>query len=131
MEEEKILVTKSTLPPFEEYEEMIKHIWDTHLLTNNGTLHNELERKIEEYLGVKNVTLFTNGHLSLENALKVLNLPEGGEVITTPFTFISTTQAIVRNGLTPVFCDIDPETFTIDVKLYEGIIGKLKINIIG
>lgn len=130
MEEEKILVTKSTLPPFEEYEEMIKQIWNTHLLTNNGTLHNELERKIEEYLGVKNVTLFTNGHLSLENALKVLNLPEGGEVITTPFTFISTTHAIARNNLIPVFCDINYDDYTIDVNKIESLITDKTVAIV-
>ena len=117
---EKIMVTQSTMPDFDDYCNKIKSIWDNKWMTNNGPLHVELQEKIKEYLGVNNVTLFTNGHLSLENALKVLNL--SGEVITTPFTFISTTHAISRCGLTPVFCDINPEDYTIDVEKIEALI---------
>ena len=130
MEEEKILVTKSTLPTLEEYTEMIKPIWDSHWLTNNGPIHNKLEGEIEKYLDVENATLFTNGHLSLENALKVLDLPEGGEVITTPFTFISTTHAIARNGLVPVFCDINYDDYTIDVNKIESLITDKTVAIV-
>jgi len=89
-------------------------------LTNNGKLHEELSEKVREYLGVDHVTLFTNGHLALENAIKSLNL--SGEVITTPFTFVSTTHAITRNNLIPVFCDINKEDYTIDVDKIEELI---------
>ena len=116
----KILVTQSSMPKYEDYCLMIKQIWDSHWLTNQGPLHEELVNEIKEYLGVKNITLFTNGHLSLENAIQLLELK--GEVITTPFTFISTTHAIARNGLTPVFCDINPDDYTIDVNKIEELI---------
>lgn len=116
----KILVTRSSMPTLEEFEEEIKDIWDTHWLTNMGSKHKRLESQLKEYLGVENISLMTNGHLSLELGIQALNLT--GEVITTPFTFASTTHAIVRNGLTPVFCDIDPYDFTIDVKKIESLI---------
>lgn len=116
----KINVTKSFMPPFQEYVDLIKGIWENNWLTNNGPLHNELERKLTEYLKVYNSTLFTNGHLALDVAIKTLAL--NGEVITTPFTFASTTHAIVSNGLTPVFCDINMNNFTIDVSNIEGLI---------
>ena len=103
---EKILVTRSSMPPFEEYVDEIKELWDSHWLTNMGAKHKELEARLQDYLGVEGVSLFTNGHMALELAIQAMNL--SGEVITTPFTFASTTHAIVRNGLTPVFCDIDP-----------------------
>ena len=117
---EKIFVTQATLPQFDKYCEKIRKIWENHWLTNNGELHNELEQKVQKYLNTKNITLYTNGHLALENAIQSLNLK--GEVITTPFTFISTTHAIARNGLTPVFCDINPETYTIDTNKIESLI---------
>lgn len=115
-----IQVTKSFLPPFEDYIEKIKNIWDTNWLTNNGPLHKELEEKISEYLKVNYGTLFTNGHLALDIAIKSLELT--GEVITTPFTFASTTHAIVSNNLTPVFCDISMDNFTIDADKIEDLI---------
>lgn len=118
--EEKILVTRASMPEYEEYCAKIKEIWDSHWLTNNGKLHNELETAIKNYLEVGNITLFTNGHLSLENAIQVMGLK--GEVITTPFTFISTTHAISRNGLVPVFCDIKPDTYTMDSEKIEALI---------
>lgn len=120
MSNKEILVTRSSMPPIDEYIEEIKSIWDTHWLTNMGEYHKELERKLTDYLEVKNISLFTNGHLSLELALQAMNLT--GEVITTPFTFASTTHAIVRNGLTPVFCDINKENYTIDVTKIESLI---------
>lgn len=120
MKEEKILVTKSSIPSYEEYCQEIKSIFETHWLTNNGSLHNELGTKIKDYLDVKNITLFTNGHLALENAIKALDLT--GEVITTPFTFVSTTHAISRNNLKPVFCDINKDDYTIDVNKIEALI---------
>lgn len=116
----KILVTRSSMPPMEEYVEEIKDIWDSHWLTNMGVKHQELQKELKEYLGVENIDLFTNGHMALELTLQALNLQ--GEVITTPFTFASTTHAIVRNGLTPVFCDIDPDTYTMDVSKIEALI---------
>ena len=116
----KINVTRSSMPDFEEYAEEIKDLWESRWLTNMGAKHNLLQDELCEYLSVENVSLFTNGHLALEAAISVMGLT--GEVITTPFTFASTTQAIVRNGLTPVFCDIDPDTYTIDVNKIEALI---------
>ena len=118
--EEKILVTRSSMPEFDEYCEMIKPLWESHWLTNDGMYHVKLEEEIKNYLDVNNITLFTNGHLSLENAIQALDLK--GEVITTPFTFISTTHAIKRNGLTPVFCDINYDDYTMDVSKIEELI---------
>ncbi len=119
---DKILVTRSSMPDFEEYCEEIKELWDSHWLTNMGLKHKQLQSELEEMIGVPHVALYTNGHLALENVLASLNLPKGGEVITTPFTFASTTHAIVRNGLKPVFCDINPDDYTIDVTKIESLI---------
>ncbi len=116
----KINVTRSSMPDFEEYVNEIKDLWDSRWLTNMGAKHNELESKLCDYLSVGNVSLFTNGHLALEAVIAAIGLT--GEVITTPFTFSSTTQAIVRNGLTPVFCDINPDDYTIDVSKIEELI---------
>jgi len=115
-----ILVTRSSMPSFEEYIEEIKPIWDSHWLTNMGKYHQELEKGLIEFLDVENLSLFTNGHLALELTLQAMNL--SGEVITTPFTFASTTHAIVRNNLIPVFCDINPNDYTIDVTKLEKLI---------
>lgn len=117
---DKILVTRSSMPPIEEYIEEIKELWDSHWLTNMGEKHKQLEAELKEYLNVEGISLFTNGHMALELAIQAMNL--SGEVITTPFTFASTTHAIVRNGLTPVFCDIDPEDYTMDVNKLEELI---------
>lgn len=118
----KIMVTKSFLPPVEEYIDEVRRIWGSHWLTNHGKIHQEYEEKILDYLQVPQCSLFTNGHLALEVAIKALNLE--GEVITTPFTFASTTHAIVNNGLKPVFCDINTNNFTIDVNQIEALITK-------
>lgn len=115
-----IQVTKSSMPSFEEYMEEIKDLWDSHWLTNMGAKHKQLEKELSDYLGTPFVTLFTNGHLALESAIAAFNLT--GEVITTPFTFASTTHAIVRNGLEPVFCDINPDDYTIDTDILESLI---------
>nr|WP_300804971.1 DegT/DnrJ/EryC1/StrS family aminotransferase [uncultured Acetatifactor sp.] len=117
---ERINVTRSSMPPFEEYCEEIRELWDSRWLTNMGKKHMELEEKLAAYLDAPHMELLTNGHLSLELSLQALELE--GEVITTPFTFASTTQAIVRNGLTPVFCDVDPATLTIDPAKLEPLI---------
>lgn len=119
MGEEKILVARSSMPDYEEYIEAIKPLWDSHWLTNMGTYHMELENKLKEYLGVLQISLMVNGHMALEMAIQAMGFPEGAEVITTPFTFISTTHAIVRNHLKPVFCDI---------KLCDGTIDEIKIE---
>ena len=116
----KILVTRSSMPTLEEYMNEIAPMWESHWLTNMGPKHKELQAKLCEYLDVENIDLLTNGHMALELTLQAMNLQ--GEVITTPFTFASTTHAIVRNGLTPVFCDIDPETYCMDAGKIEGLI---------
>ena len=118
--ENKILVTRSSMPTLDEYMNEIAPLWDSRWLTNMGPKHQELRAKLCEYLGVEYVDLLTNGHMALELTLQAMNLQ--GEVITTPFTFASTTHAIVRNGLNPVFCDIDPKTYCIDVSKIEKLI---------
>ena len=115
-----ILVTRSSMPSMDEYIDEIKELWESHWLTNMGVKHRRLQDKLKEYLSVANIDLLTNGHMALELTLQALNLQ--GEVITTPFTFASTTHAIVRNGLIPVFCDINPSDFTIDVDKIESLI---------
>ncbi len=115
-----IQVTQSSMPDFEEYIEEIKSLWDSKWLTNMGSKHKMLESQLLDYLMVPQITLFTNGHLALECIIAALELT--GEVITTPFTFASTTHAIVRNGLKPVFCDINAEDYTIDVAKIESLI---------
>lgn len=117
---DKILVTRSSMPTYEEYIDEIKDMWETHWLTNMGVKHMRLQEELKKYLAVEDIDLFTNGHMALELSLQAMELQ--GEVITTPFTFASTTHAIVRNGLEPVFCDIDPADFTIDVDKIERLI---------
>lgn len=117
---DKIFVTQSSMPSFDDYISEIKDIWDTHWLTNMGSKHKRLQAELKEYLGVENIDLLTNGHMALELSIQALGLT--GEVITTPFTFASTTHAIVRNNLTPVFCDINTDDYTIDVDKIEPLI---------
>ena len=100
------------MPSFEEYCAEIKKLWDSHWLTNMGVEHQVLQRELEEYLHSKHVVLYTNGHLALENVIAAMQFPKGGEVITTPFTFASTTHAIARNGLIAVWCDVNPDDYT-------------------
>ncbi|WP_303839191.1 DegT/DnrJ/EryC1/StrS aminotransferase family protein [Selenomonas ruminantium] len=116
----KILVTRSSMPSMDEYIGEIRDIWDTHWLTNMGIKHQTFQKELQNYFDIEHIDLFTKGHMALELSLQALNLQ--GEVITTPFTFASTTHAIVRNGLTPVFCDINPIDFTIDVNKIESLI---------
>lgn len=115
-----IQVNRSSLPEFNAYIEEIRDLWESQWLTNMGVKHLQLEQELTQYLSTPNITLFTNGHLALENIIAALNLT--GEVITTPFTFASTTHAIVRNGLTPVFCDINPNDYTIQTDNLERLI---------
>ena len=117
----KLQVTRTSLPPFEEFCEEIRPLWESHWVTNMGGKHEALESALRERIGC-GVTLFSNGHLALEAALQALDLPAGSEVITTPFTFVSTTHAIVRCGLVPVFCDVRASDGTMDPELIEGLI---------
>lgn len=118
--DKKILVTRSSMPPLDEYVDEIRSMWETHWLTNMGEKHKALQAELKKVLGVENVELLTNGHMALELSLQAMHL--SGEVITTPFTFASTTHAIVRNGLRPVFCDIRPDDFTMDAQRIEALI---------
>lgn len=129
---EKILVTRSSMPSLDEYIDEISELWDTHWLTNMGPKHCKLQEMLRDYLRVQNVELLTNGHMALElslQALKLENTVEQPEVITTPFTFASTTHAIVRNGLIPVFCDINSDDYTIDADQIESLITKNTVAI--
>ena len=117
-----INVTRSSMPSYEEYCEEIHDVWDNRWLTNVGTKHRQLQKQLELYLGVPHLELYTNGHLALENIIAAMEFPAGGEVITTPFTFVSTTHAIVRNGLVPVFCDVNPDDYTMEVTKIEALI---------
>ncbi|MCK6618771.1 MAG: DegT/DnrJ/EryC1/StrS family aminotransferase [Cyclobacteriaceae bacterium] len=115
-----IQVTKPFLPPRNQYEYLLEGIWQRNILTNNGPLVVELERKLREYLGVPHLLYVTNGTIALQLAIKALGLR--GHIITTPFSYVATTSSIVWEGCTPVFVDIDPETFTIDPNQIERIV---------
>lgn len=117
---ERINVTRSSMPSYEEYCEEIRDLWDSRWLTNMGEKHERLQRALAQYLEVETVQLLTNGHMAIELSMQALGLQ--GEVITTPFTFASTTHAIVRSGLTPVFCDINSEDFTLNASQIEQLI---------
>lgn len=129
---DKILVTRSSMPKFEEYVEEIRELWETHWLTNMGVKHQQLETNLADYLGMNkdNIALFVNGHQALECIIEAFGLGKEkndkgeakDEVITTPYTFASTTNAIVRKGLKPVFCDIKLENYTIDESKIEALI---------
>lgn len=127
--DKRILVTRSSMPPMEEYFEMIKPLWESHWLTNMGKYHRQLEGKLKEYLGVNQISLTVNGHMALELAIQSMRFPKGSEVITTPYTFISTTHAIIRNDLVPVFCDIKDD-FTIDENKIEELITENTVAIV-
>ena len=118
--EKEILVTRASMPSYEEFIEEIKPIWETAWMTNMGEFHDRLKEQLKEYLKAENLLLFVNGHMALEMALQAMDL--SGEVITTPFSFASTTHAIVRNQLTPVFCDIREDDYTIDADKIEALI---------
>ena len=115
-----INVTRSSLPDFEEYCAEIRSIWDSRWLTGMADKHQQLEEELREYLGVSNISLISNGHLALETIIQAMGLH--GEIITSPFTFASTTHAIVRCGCTPVFCDINGRDYTIDADKIEALI---------
>lgn len=127
---DKIFVTRSSVPSYEVFIERIKPLWETRQLTNMGIYHKELEQQLKAYLGVPGLSLMVNGHMALEMAIQAMGFSEGSEVITTPFTFISTTHAIVRNRLTPVFCDIKPDDYTIDEEKLEELITEKTVAIV-
>ena len=126
----RINVTRSSMPSYEEYCEEIKELWDSRWLTNMGVKHQQLQANLEQYMNTPHVTLFTNGHIALETVIEAMEFPLGAEVITTPFTFASTTHAIVRNGLIPVFCDVDPVDYTMDVTKIEALITEKTVAIV-
>lgn len=115
-----INVTRSSIPPLDEYVREIAPLWESHWLTNMGVKHRELESALRDRLGVEYLALFTNGHNALECVLEAMQLQ--GEVITTPFTFASTTHAIVRKGLTPVFADVREGDYTLDPESVERLV---------
>jgi dTDP-4-amino-4,6-dideoxygalactose transaminase len=120
LDPEIIAVTRPLLPPVEEFIPYLHRIWDNQWLTNNGPFHQELEAELADYLGVKHISLFTNGTLALVTALQALEIT--GEVITTPFSFVATSHALRWNNLTPVFADIDPKSFNLDPEKVEAAI---------
>lgn len=130
--EPRINVTRSSMPSLEEYIEEIKPIWENHWMTNMGIIYKELQHELKKYLEVPEISLFANGHMALEMAIDAIGLKniKGGEVITTPFTFVSTTHAIMRNGLKPVFCDINFEDYTINANKIEELITPQTVAII-
>lgn len=130
MADDAILVTKSSMPSYEEYIEAIRPLWDSHWLTNMGIYHEQLEAELKKYLDVPDISLMVNGHMALELAIQAFEFPEGSQVITTPFTFISTTHAIVRNRLEPVFCDVKPTDGTIDENKIEKLITDKTVAIL-
>ncbi len=126
-----IFITQPTLPDLSSFNMHLKDIWSSKQLTNMSSKHNELENKLKNVLKVPNVSLFNNGTIALLVAIKALNLPYGSEVITTPFTFAATPHCISWNGLKPVFCDIEPDTMTIDVNKIESLITPNTSAILG
>lgn len=120
MENKQITVTAPLLPDLEEFNVLLKEIWDSKWITNNGSFHKRLESALCEYLKVPYISLFTNGTLPLLTALQALRIT--GEVITTPYSFVATTHSIWWNGCKPVFVDIDPATGNIDPEKIEAAI---------
>lgn len=117
-----IFVTQPNMPPLAEYEQLLRQVWDSKWLTNEGPFHRELEQRLKEHLGVAHINLFCNGTLALLVALQALRI-NSGEVITTPFTFPATPHVLWWNKIRPVFCDIDPVTYNLDPKRIEEHIG--------
>jgi len=115
-----IYVTQPFLPPLEEFLPYLEQIWESKWLTNSGPFHQELEKKLADYLGVGHLALFVNGTLALVTALQTLRIT--GEVITTPFSFVATAHSLLWNGIKPVFVDIQPETFNLDPEKIEAAI---------
>lgn len=115
-----IFVTQPYLPSLSEFVPYLEKIWDSHVLTNGGPMHQQLERALGEYLGVEHIALFNNGTVALLTALQALRI--SGEVITTPYSFVATAHSLLWNGLKPVFVDIDPVTLNMDPAKIEAAI---------
>ncbi|NEO57263.1 MAG: DegT/DnrJ/EryC1/StrS family aminotransferase [Okeania sp. SIO3B5] len=115
-----IFVTRPYLPPLEEFMPYLNKIWDSQILTNSGQFHQQLEQALCEYLGVNHIALFTNGTIALVTALQALRIT--GEVISTPYSFVATTHALLWNGIKPVFVDVDPHTLNLDPAKIEAAI---------
>jgi dTDP-4-amino-4,6-dideoxygalactose transaminase len=120
MSEKPIYVTRPHLPPLEEFIPYLEQIWDNKILTNGGPFHQQLEQALGEYLGVEHISLFTNGTIALITALQALRI--SGEVITTPYSFVATSHALLWNGIKPVFVDIDPRSLNLDPAKVEAAI---------
>ncbi len=136
MSNERINVTKSSMPSYEEYIEELRPVWESRWLSNRGAASIKFEDALKQYLGCPNIWLFANGHVAMEVALQALDLnkgmPEGvkAEVITTAYTHISTTNAIVRNGLEPVFVDVKEDNYTVEPELIEAAITERTVAIV-
>jgi dTDP-4-amino-4,6-dideoxygalactose transaminase len=115
-----IYVTQPYLPPLNDYLPFLEQIWDSKILTNGGPFHQQLEEELSSYLGVKHISLFTNATIALVTALQALRIT--GEVITTPYSFVATTHAMLWNNIKPIFVDIDPHTLNIDTSKIEAAI---------
>lgn len=115
-----IYVTQPYLPPLEEFIPYLEQIWASKWLTNNGPFHQQLERALGEYLGIEHIALFTNGTIALITALQSLRIT--GEVITTPYSFVATSHALIWNGIKPVFVDVRPDTLNLDPAKIEAAI---------
>lgn len=115
-----IFVTQPYLPPLEEFLPYLETIWKNKVLTNGGPFHQQFEQALCEYLGVEHISLFTNGTIALVTALQSLRIT--GEVITTPYSFVATSHALLRNGIKPVFVDIEPSSLNIDPRKIEAAI---------
>jgi len=115
-----VFVTQPALPPMEEFSIYLNQIWESKILTNNGPFHQQFEKELADYLGVKYLSVFANGTLALITALQALRIT--GEVITTPFSFVATTHSLWWNNIKPVFVDIEPEYFNLDPKRIEAAI---------
>jgi dTDP-4-amino-4,6-dideoxygalactose transaminase len=113
-----IYVTKPSLPPLNEFKEVLKEIWNSEYITNSGPFHEKLEEELADYLGVKYISLFSNGTLALITALQALDVK--GEVITTPYSFVATTNSLIWNGITPVFADINSDDCNININEIEA-----------
>jgi dTDP-4-amino-4,6-dideoxygalactose transaminase len=122
-----IFVTQSFLPPFEEYVDNLRKIWDKKVLTNQGPFLKDLEGKLKEYLGVSNIQFLGNGTIALQLAIRALDIKAGG-IITTPFSYVATCSSILWENCTPIFCDIEPNNFTIDADKLEAAIKNSKIK---
>ena len=120
MENKQITVTSPLLPSLDEFNAMLKEIWDSKWITNNGHFHQQLEKELATYLKVPYISLFTNGTLPLITALQALRIT--GEVITTPYSFVATTHSLWWNGIKPVFVDVDPSNCGIDPNKIEAAI---------